>query len=98
MKQKMMVTMVLLVSIPMLVSVTAGTWFAKDIAGELLIEQAQKKLISIRKFRKNAVENYFSGLHKQITTMAASDSIVDATSEFGDSYFDAGKRSRVEDP
>ena len=71
MKQKLMITLVLLVAIPVLISVAGGAWFAKDIAGELLIEQAQKNLISIRVVKKRAVEDYFTRIRQQIRAHAS---------------------------
>jgi methyl-accepting chemotaxis protein len=92
MKQKLMLTMVLLASIPMLVSVTAGTWFAKEIAGELLIEQAEKKLVSIREFKKRTIEGFLINVRKQIGTLVLTDTILDAANNFTDSYQDVVKR------
>ena len=52
MKQKLLLTLVLLATIPMLISVIGSTIFAHDIARNLLIEQAREKLITVRELKK----------------------------------------------
>ncbi len=94
MKQKLMLTLVLLASVPMLVSVVAGTWFARDIAGSLLIEQAEDKLTSVREFKKRAVEDFFANIRGQIATFSENSTVVEAAVRFGEAYggfnFEAG--------
>lgn len=86
MKKKLMLTLVLLASIPMLVSVVAGTWFARDIAGKLLVEQAEDKLISVREFKKRTVEDFFTNIRGQISTLSENSTVVEAAKQFSDAY------------
>ena len=86
MKQKLMLTMVLLASIPMLVSVAAGTWFAKGIAGDLLIEQAEEKLISVRELKKSAVEDFFNRIRGQVFTYSENSTVVEAAKQMSAAY------------
>ena len=104
MKRKLLLTMVLLVAVPMLVSVMAGNWFAKGNSSQLLTGQAEKKLISMREFRKRGVEEFFVDIRRQITAMAQADAVVEATTRFNNSYFDftleagiSGKMDKLRD-
>lgn len=86
MKQKLMFTLVLLASIPMLVSVVAGTWFAHDIAGGLLVEQAESKLTSVREFKKHAVEDFFANIRGQVYTFSENSAVVEAAIQLSAAY------------
>jgi len=87
MKQKLMLTLVLLVAIPMLVSVIASTWFARDIAGGLLIEQAREKLISVRELKKAHVEDFYESLRRHISTFSKNGSVKEAASNLGKAFY-----------
>ena len=86
MKKKLLLTLILLASVPMLVSVVAGTWFARDIAGKLLVEQAEGKLISVRELKKRTVEDFFGNIRGQISTLSENSTVVEAAKEFSEAY------------
>ena len=82
MKKKLMLTLVLLVSVPVLISVGGGALFAERIAGELLVKQAESKLVSIRVAKKRAIEEYFVQVRQQVNTLVNTDNVIGATRKF----------------
>jgi len=87
MKQKLMLTLVSLVAIPVLISVVASTWFARDIAGDLLIEQAREKLISVRELKKAHIEDFYESLRRHISTFSKNGSVKEAASNLGKAFY-----------
>ncbi|MEM7207328.1 MAG: methyl-accepting chemotaxis protein [Pseudomonadota bacterium] len=86
MKTKLTIALALLASIPMLVSVFAGTWVARSSAGDLLVAQAEQKLISIRVAKKRAVEGYFQQTRDQVSTLIHTKNVVDAARKFRSAF------------
>ncbi|MCP4433775.1 MAG: methyl-accepting chemotaxis protein [Gammaproteobacteria bacterium] len=87
MKQKLLITLVLLVATPMLLSVVASTWFAQDIAGGLLVEQAREKLVSVRELKKAHVEDFYASIRRHISTYAENVSVKDAAIKMGEAFY-----------
>ena len=87
MQKKLMATLVLLVATPMLVSVVASTWFAHDIAGGLLIEQAREKLVSVRELKKAHIEDFYESIRRHISTFSENVSVKDAAVKMGNAFY-----------
>ena len=91
MKKKLMLTLVLLSSVPMLASVVAGAWFSKDIAADLLLEEQERKLVSTREVKKRAIQDYLVQVRKQINTLVNTNNVIDATRQFSSAYSGIGR-------
>ncbi|MCP4188371.1 MAG: methyl-accepting chemotaxis protein [Gammaproteobacteria bacterium] len=91
MKQQLMVTLILLVAIPTLVSVAASTWIAGDIAGGLLVEQAREKLIAVRELKKAHIEDFYESIRRHITTFARNGSVKNAAIKMGEAFYNYDK-------
>ena len=91
MKKKLVLTLVLLSSVPMLASVVAGAWFSKDIAAELLLEEQERKLVSTREVKKRAIQDYLIQIRKQINTLVNTNNVIDATRQFASAYSGIGR-------
>ncbi len=86
MKKKLMFTLVMIVAVPVLLSVVASTWLAQNIAGDLLIKEAEQKLVSIRVVKKRAIEDYYEQTRQQIITLANTENVVGATRKLNKAY------------
>jgi len=86
MKKKLMFTLVMMVAVPVLLSVIASTWLAQNIAGDLLIKEAEQKLVSIRVVKKRAIEDYFEQTRQQIITLANTENVIGATRKLNKAY------------
>ena len=86
-KQKLMLTLVLLVATPMLISVLASTIFARDIAGNLLVEQAREKLITVRELKKAHIEDFYESIRRHISTFSKNGSVKDAAVKMGNAFY-----------
>ena len=97
MKKKLMLTLVLLVSVPVLISVGGSALFAERIAGELLVKQAESKLVSIRVAKKRAIEEYFVQVRRQINTLVNTDNVIGATRKFAKAFTGISKAVKTGD-
>jgi methyl-accepting chemotaxis protein len=97
MKQKLMVTLVFLVATPMLVSIVASTLFARDIAGQLLVEQAREKMISVRELKKSHIEDYYKSLRRHITMFSNDGSVKSAAIRFSRSFYQYKNEIEIHD-
>jgi len=86
-KQKLMLTLVLLVATPMLISVVASTIFARDIAGNLLVEQAREKLITVRELKKAHIEDFYGSIRRHISTFSKNGSVKEAAVKMGNAFY-----------
>ncbi len=81
-KLKLLIGLTLLATIPMLVSITISTWVSSDSASQLLIEQAQGQLTTLRDTKRRQVEEYIARISIQIEGFSNSATVTESVLDF----------------
>lgn len=79
MKHKLIITLILLATVPMAISVVISTWVARDAGWEALIGETEQRLISERENKKGQLETVFEIFRNQIITSSRSNMTVNAS-------------------
>ena len=59
MKHKLIITLILLATVPMAISVTISTWVAREAGWQALVAETEQRLISERENKKGQLETVF---------------------------------------
>ena len=78
MKHKLIITLILLATVPMAISVIVSTWVARDTGWEALLIETEQRLVSERENKKGQLETAFELFKNQIITNSRSNMTVSA--------------------
>lgn len=78
MKHKLIITLILLATVPMAVSVTISTWVAREASWKALVAETEQRLISERENKKVQLETVFEVFKNQLITNSISNMTVKA--------------------
>ena len=87
-KQKLLIGLTLLATIPMLVSIFLSTWVSSDSASQLLIAQAQGQLTTLRDTKRRQIEEYMGRLDIQIEGFSNSATVTESILDFEYGFFE----------
>ncbi len=89
-KTKLIVSVTVLATLPVLIASVAGGWIAGNTARELLNEQTRKQLVGVRDSKRMQVEAYFDRIRAQIHTFAEDRMVVDAVRQLRKAFDEHG--------
>lgn len=78
MKHKLIITLILLATVPMAISVTISTWVAREAGWQALVAETEQRLISERENKKGQLETVFEIFKNQLITNSNSNMTVKA--------------------
>ena len=76
MKHKLIITLILLATVPMAISVVVSTWVARDAGWEALLNETEQRLVSERENKKGQLEAVFEIFRNQVITNSSSNMTV----------------------
>jgi len=98
-KTKLLYGSIALMTVPVLMMAFIETWEATSVSKEVLHNQNQQQLISIREMKKMQITNFMDGLRLQTEDLVSSTSTISAIKDFKVSYNDflseAGETDRI---
>ena len=71
MKHTLIITLILLATVPMAISIVISTWVARDAGWEALVAETELRLISERENKKGQLETVFETFSNQLITNSA---------------------------
>ena len=93
-KHKLLLGLVLLATIPMLVSIAIATWVAGDSSNTLLVAKAQEKLINVRDVKKDQIEKRIVDLKQQIINFSKRPQVANAALDLEEGFGDYATQAR----
>lgn len=87
-KTKLLLGLILLATVPMLVSISIATWVAGDSSNTLLVAKTQETLVRIRDARKRQLETRFDRISQQITRFSRKPMVLNAMMDLEEGFVD----------
>lgn len=85
-KTQITIQVSILVLTSLLILAVALWWITKDRIEDVLNTQISERLISIKDSKKDQIENYFSTIRSQVSTLSSSTMTINAATEFGNAF------------
>ncbi|WP_339725521.1 methyl-accepting chemotaxis protein [uncultured Paraglaciecola sp.] len=95
-KKKLILACSTLAIVPLLVTSVFLGYLAVSKSSEAIEEAASRQLISLSNIKKVQIESYFNTIKSQVQSLSSSTMVVDAMSEFKESYKKIGQNANVD--